>query len=101
MDMRGITWWRNERSVSAGEDRGADAEDIARDQRIWQRARERRIAMDGGDADQVGVMVRHYQRENVVVPRVTVNDYGGALCGGAHARTLAHPPLAPCGILRE
>ena len=93
--MRGVTRRRNERSVSTGEDRGADAEDVARDQRIWQRARERRIAMDGGDADQVGVVVRDYQRENVIVPRVTVNDYGGGALRRCSYENLSAPALSP------
>jgi hypothetical protein len=51
MNVWGVAWWRYKGSICSGEDGGADAKDVARDQGIWQRAREGCIAMDGGDAD--------------------------------------------------
>ena len=86
-------------SICSGEDGGADAKDVAGDQGIWQRAREGCIAMHGGDADQVRVMIGDHEREDIVVPRVAVNNHRGALGRAGHARTLAHPSASLCPIL--
>ena len=90
MNVWGVARRCHQRAVGASEDGGADAEDVAGDQRVWQRARERCIAVNSGDADQIGVVIRDHQGEDVIVPWVAIDDHRGALCRCGHGRTLAH-----------
>ena len=99
VNVWGIARWCHEWSVGTGEDGGVDAKHVAGNQGVRQRARERRIAVHGGDADQIRVVVGHHQREDVIVSWVAVDDHRGAIGGGTHGRTLAHPPPPPCFIL--
>ena len=91
MDVRRVTWWCDQRTLGAGEYGGADPKDVARDQSVRERARERRIAMHYGDPKELRVVVRHHHGEDIVMTRIAIHDHRWARGRLRHLRMLHAP----------